>query len=120
MKIGSIDWRAAVIATAFVLPVFFVAPLRAFVHNTADFSVGLSDVGGGLLSVCLPLLAVVYVAGRVWPRVVLPAVVALSVVAFLESTLFLSLAQHRRSTAGRSTGRSGGRCRWSNWRRRSR
>ncbi len=95
MKIGSIDWRAAAIASAFVLPVFFVAPLRAFVYNTADFSVGLSDVVAGLLRVCLPLLAVVYVAGRVWPRVVLPAVVALGVVAFLESTLFLSLAQHQ-------------------------
>jgi Sulfatase len=95
VKIGSVDWRAALIASAFVLPIFFVAPLRVFAHNTADFSVGLSDVVVGLLLVCLPLLGVVYVAGRVWPRVVLPAVVALSVVAFLESTLFLSLAQHR-------------------------
>ena len=108
MKTRSIDWRAAVIASAFVLPVCFVAPLRAFVHNTADFSVGLSHVVAGLLLVCLPLLAVVYVAGRVWPRVVLPAVVALSVVAFLESTLFLSLAQHE-PFSGRPID-------WSQWR----
>ena len=95
MRIRSIDWRAVVIASAFVLPVFFVAPLRVFVNNSSDFSVGLSDLAAGLLPVCLPLLAVVYVVGSLWPRVVLPAVVALSVVAFLESTLFLNLAQHR-------------------------
>jgi hypothetical protein len=95
VKIGRMDWRAAVIASAFVLPVFFVAPLRVFVHNTADFSVGLSDVVAGLLWISIPLLAVFYVAGRLWPRVVLPALVALGVVAFLESTLFLNLAQHR-------------------------
>ena len=99
--IGRIDRRAAAIVSAFVLPVFFFAPLRVLLNNTTDFTVSLSHVLVALLLVSTTLLAVFYVAGTLWPRVLLPAVVFLSIVAFLDFTIFLGLARHgpaRRST----------------------
>ncbi len=94
MKIARIDRGAAALVSAFVLPVFFFAPLRVFLNNTADFTVGLSHVLVALLLVSTTLLAVFYVAGTLWPRVLLPAVTFLSIVAFLEFTIFLDLARH--------------------------
>lgn len=95
MKIGRIDWRAAAIVSAFVLQVFFFAPLQVFLNNILEFSVSFSRLFVVLLLVSTALVAVLYVAGKVWPRVVLPAVTFLSVVAFLEAKVFLGLAQHR-------------------------
>ena len=94
MKIARIDRGAAALVSAFVMPVFFFAPLRVFLNNTADFTVGLSHVLLALLLVSTTLLAVFYVAGTLWPRVLLPAVTFLSIVAFLEFTIFLDLARH--------------------------
>jgi len=91
----SVERRAAATVAAFVLPVFLVAPLRVFLNNTTDFTVGLSHVLGALLLVSAALLAVLYVAARRWPSVVLPAVLFLGIAAFLEFTLFLGLARHR-------------------------
>ena len=68
MKIGRIDRRAAAIVSAFVLPVFFFAPLRVFLNNPTDFAVGLSHVLPALLLVSTTLFAVFYLAGTLWPQ----------------------------------------------------
>lgn len=95
MKIGRFDRRAGAIVSAFTLQGFFFAPLRVFLNNTNDFTVGLSHVLVALLLASATLLAVLYLAATVWPRVLLPAVTFLSLVSFLELTIFLGLAQHR-------------------------
>src|SRR5262245_16431622 len=89
-----IDHGTVALVSALVLPVFFFAPLRVFLNNSADFTVGLSQVLGALLLTSATLLAVFYLAGMLWPRVVLPVVTFLSIVAFLEFTIFLDLARH--------------------------
>ena len=94
MTIGGVRWRAAVIVCGFVLPVFLFAPLRVFLNNTADFTIGLPYLAAGLLLLSTILAAVLYAAGRRWPGVLCLAAF-LGIVAFLESTIFLSLAAHR-------------------------
>ena len=94
VKIGEFGWREGVIVCGFVLPVFLFAPLRVFLHNTADFNIGLAYLLAGLALISAILSAVLYAAGRLWPGVISLAAF-LGIVAFLESTIFLSLARHR-------------------------
>jgi hypothetical protein len=95
LRLATIDWGTIAIAASFVIPVFLVAPLRVFALNTSEFPVGLADVVRGLVVVSLLLLLLCYILGRVWPRAVLPALVALALIASFESALFLPLAAHR-------------------------
>jgi hypothetical protein len=92
---GRLDWRVVVIASSLVIPIFFIAPLRVFVLNIAEFSVSLAEVAVGLLAVSLPMVVLCSVIGWLWPRQALPIFVALALIATLETALFLPLAAHR-------------------------
>ena len=115
MKIEQIDRRTAAIVSAFALQVFFFAPLRVFLNNTTDFAVGLSHVLVALLLVSTTLLAVLYVAGMLWPRVLLPAVIFLTSSPFWSSPYSWVWLGTGRSTVGRLTGRHSALLRLLSW-----
>ena len=95
MRTGGTSWHAVAIVSAFVLPVFFFGPLQVFLNNTFEFSLTLSQVFWIFLIVAVGLIAVLYLLTRRWHQVFLPAMTCLSVVVFLESKIFLGLAEHR-------------------------
>lgn len=85
----------AAIVAALVLPVCFAGPLRVFLRNASDFPVPASTVAGAALLVSAVAFVPLYLAARLWPRVMVPLLAWLAIVAFAESSIFLALAGHR-------------------------
>ena len=57
--------------------------------------VAASTVAGAALLLTAAAFVPLYLAARLWPRVLLPFLAALAIVAFAEFTIFLPLAAHR-------------------------
>jgi hypothetical protein len=93
--IDRIDGRIAAIIAALVVQVAFFAPLRIYLKNIVDFPIGVGEVVLGLTVLSAILLAILYAAALRLPELVVPAVIWLALVAFLESTVFIGLAAHR-------------------------
>ena len=85
----------AVIVAALVLPICLTGPMRVFLTNASDFPVAASTVAGAALLLSAAAFVPLYVAARLWPRLMLPVLACLAIVAFAESTIFLALARHR-------------------------
>lgn len=96
MSTAKFDWRTVAIVSAFVLQVFFFAPLQIFLNNTTEFSVKFSQLVLVLLVFSFALVTILYLlASKLSKQIFLAVVTFLSVAAFLESRIFFSLAEHR-------------------------
>jgi hypothetical protein len=85
----------AAIVAALVLPVCFAGPVRVFLANASMLPVAASTVAVAALLLTAAAFVPLYLAARLWPRVLLPFLAALAIVAFAEFTIFLPLAAHR-------------------------
>ncbi len=93
--IQSKDVSATLIVSAFVLQLFFFAPLQVIVLNFGEFSVGFTRVALIHLSLSIGLIVSLCLLVRIFRiRILLPILTFLSLVAFLESRFFLSFSRH--------------------------
>ena len=95
LKRARIDWRLAALAAAFVLQIVFFAPLRVFLRNPTDFALGPLHALAGTATMAAVLVVLCYLPARRWPRLAVPLLALLAIVAWMESTIFLGLAGHR-------------------------
>ena len=94
--IRPVDWRAIAIVSAFVLQVCFFTPLQIFLNNVIEFSANFAQLLLLFLLVSSGLIGIFYLtAGKFSSQIFLAAVTFLSVVVFIESRIFFSLAGHR-------------------------
>ena len=95
-KVASLDLRLLVIVSSLVFQIGFFVPLQVFLRNILEFSSGFTQLLGIFLLTSLTLTAVLYlIAVRIFGSLFQGGVALISVLFFLESTIFFVLAGHR-------------------------
>ena len=88
--------RLLVIVSSLVFQIGFFVPLQVFLKNILEFSSGFTQLLGIFLLAALALTAVLYlIAARIFGSFFQGGVALISVLFFLESTIFFVLAGHR-------------------------
>lgn len=89
------DFSITLIAAAFVLQMFFFAPIQVLAKNFSEFSVLFTDVLLSLLLIAVILMMLLaFVLEKLRLPVLLAATTCLSVTGFLESRFLLTFARH--------------------------
>ena len=94
-RIESKDISITLIVSAFVLQIFFFAPLQALAQNFGEFSVLFTDVLLSLLLVSVILVVFLgFILQQLRSPILLSVLTLLSVIGFIESRFLLSFARH--------------------------
>ena len=89
------DFSIILIVSAFVLQIFFFAPLQVLAQNFGEFSVLFTDVLLSLLLISVILIvSLAYILRLLNLPVLLSLLTLLSVIGFIESRFLLSFARH--------------------------